>query len=308
MSIVSPKGAKNPAMVGEQKVKSFNLSPDESNMTMRARRKGFIGTIKTNLSPFETDVYIFDDTLGVVMFCQGDTTCFDRRPNKKKFPSGMYRAYSLRALGLDGRDILSLYYNGRKCTLRYIGNVPKRYVIHDKFVFRVKYVSSMKTWQYFDPVSKSFKTLPFPATELVFNREDFKNYAGELPKSFREKKEEPVIKAEPKKIVEPVRLGAPKVVVTPAPPVETPKPRTERVEPQVKLAEVKVRYLKDDGTLVGYGVLAPDGTPHKYSVAKLIQLAKEDKVAHVKVVNRGNGEFLQGVGISLESLPTRRVN
>jgi homoaconitase/3-isopropylmalate dehydratase large subunit len=71
---------------------------------------------------------------------------------------------------------------------------------------------------------------------------------------------------------------------------------------------VVVRYELPDGSLKGYGLIAPDGTTKKFTEGKLMQYAREGKVKNAKTVTRANGTvFLQGVGQPLESLPKKVV-
>ena len=299
-----------------QNEKRMLLEPDATGMTIRARRKGFIGSVKTSLSPFEQDLFLFDETDGVKNFCMNGISALDKTPNKKHFPQNVYRVYNLHALGFDGADAVSLYYNGKRQTLRFVGNVPKRYVIHDKFVFRVRYDGKVKSWLYLDPVTDSFKSLPFPASELRFHREDFRNYKGDIPpheamSGSTVEKPLPLPETAPAGRVavgrptEPVRQPAGR----PVEPVRHPvgRPTAHVQQPAVGKIVLKVRYLDPANTLVGYGVIMPNGEAKKLSAAKVLSYAREDKVQGVKVVNRGGTEFMQGVGQSLESLPVRRT-
>jgi hypothetical protein len=297
-------------------VSRMMIEPDATGMTMRARRRGFIGTVKTSLSPFEQDLYIFDDTSGVKSFCMNGVAALDKTPNKKKFPPNVYRVYNLNSLGFDGRDAISLFYNGKRQTLRFVGHIPKRYVIHDKFVFRVRYSAQTKCWQYLDPYTNTFRGLPFEPTQLSFCKEDFKNYRGDFPAKFATSGNNidriPAIPSQPVAGVQRGQIGRPAVgrPTAEAPRVVPVPQRTAApVAPQTGtgLYVLKVRYIDLTNTAVGYGVVTPEGEQKKMSVKKLIGLARDGKVQGVKVVDRGNGEFLQGVGQSLELLPTRRV-
>jgi hypothetical protein len=71
---------------------------------------------------------------------------------------------------------------------------------------------------------------------------------------------------------------------------------------------LKVRYTDMSDKVVGYGVVTPSGEKKKFGVSKVIELARQGKVQGVKAVNRGSGEFLQGVGQSIDSLPTKKVS
>ena len=301
------------------------IEPDASCMTMRARRKGFIGEVRTNIGIFETDLYIFDTTSGVQNFCMNGIAYLDNKPNKKKFPNGVYRVYSLGPLGLDGQDVLSLYYGGMRQSLRYVGHKPRRYVIHDKFVFRVKYDKRTESWQYFDPTTNTFRALPFPATELCFYRNDFKSYKGELPARFATKPARQFgtpteSYGAPTNFPSPIgRVGAPQSPQQSAqrPTHRVGMPQTTPVVQQAPVQQptpnadglyvVVVRYEYPDGGLKGYGVIAPDGTHKKFTEGKLMQYASEGKVKNAKTVNRNGTVFLQGVGQSLEALPKKIV-
>lgn len=303
-------GAKN-------KKRRLMLEPDASCQTIRAKRRGFIGTVKTNIRPFEQELYIFDDTSGVIMFCMGNTACLDTTPNRKNFPKNAYRVYNLKALGFDGGDAISLYYNGARQTLRFVGNVPKRFVIHDKFVFRVRYSKVAKAWQYYDPVTQTFRQLPFPSSELTFHREDVKNYRGDLPNIKHSGGNNSTDMGMDTMahigggITGVRRVGAPKRIGVATPP-QTVAPKSV-VEPQPVaqttsgLYVLKVRYVSIDGTVRGFGAIKPDGSKGKLSYEKVLQLANAGKVQSVKVVNRGNGAFLQGVGQALDTLPTKTI-
>lgn len=297
------------------------IEPDATCQTIRARRKGFIGTVKTNLSIFETDLYIFDTTSGVQNFCMANISYLDNKPNKKNFPKDVYRVYSLKSLGLDGMDVLSLYYGGMRQTLRYVGHKPRRYVIHDKFVFRVKYNKQMNAWLYLDPISNTFRTLPFEPTELSFYREDFQRYKGELPRRFATKpaSQMGMGTGAPSGVpLQPTRqpIGAPQVgrpQVQPQPQASVPVRHLNfdapvRTQPAESLYVLKVKYVDINGNVKGYGAIAPNGEKKKLGVSRVIQLAQENKVKGVKVVDRGTGPFLQGVGQALETLPTKVVN
>ena len=325
--VVGPGSAKGkPGAKGKKKMKRMVLGPDNTCKTIRARRRGFVGTLRTSLNPFETDLYIFDDVYGTAMFCMENIAYLDNKPNRKRFPSGVYRVYNLNALGFDGEECLSLYLGGKRQTLRYIGHVPRKYVVHDKFMFRVRYDAKAKCWQYLDPTNNQFRALPFPPTQLCFHREDFKNYSGDLPSGkiladLDDKlleKVPAVPQAQPNgRVGAPGRLGAPGRVGAPghigAPDLEPAyesyeEPSRAVNENEGNLYVLKVRYIKPDETVVGFGVVTPTGEKKKIGYSKVLQLAQEDKVDGVKVVNRGSGPFLQGVDFAISSLPTKLVN
>ena len=302
----------------QEKRNRLMLTPDETGATMRARRKGFIGTVQTSKGILETDLYLFDEKSGVRKFCMGDVSYLDNRPNHKKFPDDVYRVYSMRALGLDGDDVLSLYYGGKRQTLRYTGKIPKRYVVHDKFVFRVKYDGKSNCWLYLNPLTNTFAALPFESKELMLCKEDLRTYCGDWPKkqkpagvgarpvkSFGAQgaMPGPGLKSQQRPAARPTVM--PEVIG--APMIGAPDFVNEDVADAPKLYELKVRYTDASGKTKGFGVIDPSGVKRKMLYNKVLQLAKNGEVKDVKVVDRGNGEFLQGVGQALESLPEKSV-